>query len=155
MSVALTPKQEAFAQAVVSGLTISDAYRSAYSTGNMKASTVNREAKSLSDDPKIATRIEALRKPVVEALQYGLKEAMAEAAEALEVARTKENGGAMVAAVTLRAKLSGLIVEKRQNVPNPYEGVPIAELEAMDAALTAIRNASTAADKPSVRAPAR
>jgi phage terminase small subunit len=110
--MALTPKREAFAQAIVSGLSQADAYRKAYAAENMKPATVQKRASELMADGEVRGRVEALRKPVVEKLQYGLEDAMREAADALEVARGKENGGAMVAAVQLRAKLSGLLVER-------------------------------------------
>ena len=58
----LTPKQRHFCRSVVSGCTMSDAYRQAYNTGNMKPATVNREAHTLMADPKIATRVESLQK---------------------------------------------------------------------------------------------
>ena len=51
----LTPKQLHFARAVVSGCTMSDAYREAYNTSNMKPATINREAHTLMSTPKIAT----------------------------------------------------------------------------------------------------
>ena len=41
---------------------MSDAYREAYSTGNMKQATINREAHTLMADPKIATRVERLQR---------------------------------------------------------------------------------------------
>ncbi len=46
----------------MSGCTMSDAYREAYNTSNMKPATVNREAHSLMADPKIATRVERLQR---------------------------------------------------------------------------------------------
>jgi hypothetical protein len=57
----LTPKQQHFCQAVVSGCTMSDAYREAYNTANMKPATVNREAHALMTDPKITTRVQRLQ----------------------------------------------------------------------------------------------
>lgn len=139
--MSLTPKQEAFCLAVVSGMNITDAYRSAYAAGTMKPASVNREAKALTDHPKIAARIEELRKPVVAAAQYGLTEAMAEAAEALKVARNKENGGAMVAAITLRAKLSGLLIEKKEVRTGPLDGLPPDEAKALIDTIDAIQRA--------------
>jgi len=53
----LTAKQEAFAQEVASGKTLSEAYRSAYSTENMKDSSVWTEASKLMDVPKVAQRV--------------------------------------------------------------------------------------------------
>jgi phage terminase small subunit len=112
--MALTAKQEAFCHAIVQGMGPSDAYRAAYNAGKMKAPGIAVNASKLLADTNVALMIESLRKPVVEALQYDLKAAMLEAADALEVSKSKENGGAMVAAVTLRAKLSGLLVEKKE-----------------------------------------
>ena len=59
---ALAPKQPHFCRAVISGCTMSDAYREAYNTSNMKPATVNREAHTLMATPKIATRVEALQR---------------------------------------------------------------------------------------------
>lgn len=141
---ALTAKQEKFCQAVVSGLNISDAYRSAYDAGGMKPATVNRSAKELTDNPKIAARVQALRKPVVEEVQYGLKQAMSEAQQAFDVALEKGNGGAMVAAATLRAKLNGLLVERKEIRTGPLDGLPTDELEAMENAISVIQRARSA-----------
>jgi hypothetical protein len=41
---------------------MSDAYREAYSTSNMKPATVNREAHTLMATPKITTRVERLQR---------------------------------------------------------------------------------------------
>lgn len=110
----MTPKQERFCQAIVSGLSQADAYRMAYDAENMKPETVQNKAYLLMRRDEVRVRIEELRKPVVEKLQYGLEQAMNEAAEAFSVAKEKENGGAMVAAVQLRARLNGLLVDRKE-----------------------------------------
>lgn len=112
--VALTAKQEAFAQGIVSGLSQADAYRKAYNAKNMKDAVIHVKASELMSNGKVAGRVETLRKPVIEKLQYNLEHAMLEAAEAFSIAKKKENGGAMVAAVQLRAKLNGLLTDKIQ-----------------------------------------
>ncbi len=117
----LTSKQEAFAQAIVSGNTQADAYRKAFSAGKMKDETIQQAASRLMADSKVTARVEELRAPVIAKLQYGLEEAMLEAADSFRVAKAKENGGAMVAAVQLRAKLNGLLVEKREDVTDPFK----------------------------------
>ena len=61
-ATSLTPKQQHFCRAVVSGCTMSDAYREAYNTSNMKPATVHREAHSLMSHPKVATRVESLQR---------------------------------------------------------------------------------------------
>lgn len=111
-AMALTAKQEAFCQAIVSGMSQADAYRKAYDAGSMKPAVVQNKASLLMAKGEVRVRVEELRRPVVEKVQYGLEQAMIEAAEAMEIAREKMNGGAMVAAVQLRAKLNGLLVEK-------------------------------------------
>lgn len=123
--MALTPQQEKFAQAIVSGLSQSDAYRKAYPKSlKWKTESVNSNASTLASNTEVAQRVAELRKPVVEKAQYGLEQAMAEAEDALKTAKGKENGGAMVAAVQLRAKLNGLLVEKKEIRVGAIEGLP-------------------------------
>jgi phage terminase small subunit len=136
--MALTPKQEAFAQAVVVGMSISDAYRAAYKAGKMSSAAVNVEASRLMANPTVALRVQELRKPVVEAAQYGLAEAMAEAAEAMELSRETRQSGAFVAAVSLRAKLSGLMIDKKEIRTGELDGLGHDELKQLRDALTSI-----------------
>ena len=58
----LTAKQEAFAQGVAKGGTLSDAYRSAYDCENMKDSSVWTEASKLMDHPQVVQRVNSLQK---------------------------------------------------------------------------------------------
>lgn len=64
--MSLTPKQEAFAQAVASGMTQADAYRSAYVTNGMKPETIQNSAYKLMQDGDITARIEELRAEVAQ-----------------------------------------------------------------------------------------
>ena len=57
----LTAKQENFAQAVAGGMTQSDAYRSAYNAGKMKAETVQQVASRMMADRKVSARVDALK----------------------------------------------------------------------------------------------
>ena len=52
--MALTVKQQRFVDGVISGLSLSDAYRAAYDTRGMSLASVNREAARLKEHPKIA-----------------------------------------------------------------------------------------------------
>ena len=63
LNTKLTVQQEGFCQTVCSQpkITATDAYRANYDCANMLDSTVNREAKTLMDHPKISTRIAELR----------------------------------------------------------------------------------------------
>lgn len=57
----LTAKQEAFAQGVAEGKTLSEAYRAAYDTSRMKEASVWTEASLLMDHPKVIERVSAIQ----------------------------------------------------------------------------------------------
>jgi hypothetical protein len=57
----LTPKQLHFCRAVVSGRTMSDAYREAYNTSNMKPASIHREASVLMSHPMVTQRVQRLQ----------------------------------------------------------------------------------------------
>ena len=95
--MSLTAKQEAFAQAIASGMNQSNAYRAAYNAGTMSAATINVKASQVMANGKVSVRVAELRKPVIDALQYGIKEAMAEAEEALQVCRASASLSAAAA----------------------------------------------------------
>ena len=135
----LTAKQEAFCHAIVSGMTQADAYRASYNASAMKAETIQKKASLLMTNGEVRGRVESLRAPVVEKLKYNLETAMLEAEEAFKVSKSKENGGAMVAAVTLRAKLNGLLVERKEIRTGPLDGLEHDQLKAIDEAITAIQ----------------
>ena len=59
--MALTAKQEAFAQGIADGLNQSDAYRSAYNAGKMKDNVINVAASKLMRDHKVSIRVSELR----------------------------------------------------------------------------------------------
>lgn len=91
--MALTPKQEKFCQCVVSGMSYKDSYLSAYDCNSDNAAYVEGSKLALRDD--IQARIEALQKPIKEALG---KQALTETErikailwEELENARTQQD----------------------------------------------------------------
>jgi hypothetical protein len=56
----LTVKQEAFAQALASGASNSDAYRQSYDVSKMKDASIHTEASKLACNPAIASRVRAI-----------------------------------------------------------------------------------------------
>ena len=60
--MALTPKQESFAQNVASGKTQADAYRAAFSAEKMKPETIWSKASILMADGKVTARIAEIKK---------------------------------------------------------------------------------------------
>ena len=57
----LTSKQEAYAQAIVSGMTQADAYRAAFSAEKMKDATIHKRASELMADGEVTGRVAELR----------------------------------------------------------------------------------------------
>ena len=64
--MALTAKQEAFAQAIADGMNQSDAYRSAYNAGKMKPESVQQTASRLMDDLKVSSRVAELKQAIAD-----------------------------------------------------------------------------------------
>jgi len=76
----LTNKQEAFAQAVITEKTLSDAYRKAYDCTEMSDAVVNKEASILNSARKITVRVNELRDRVQKAADVTLERVMREQA---------------------------------------------------------------------------
>lgn len=106
--MALTPKQEGFCQDFVETGNASEAYRRNYNTENMKPETVNRAAKELVDNPKIAARIEELRDGVEKRHQLTIADLIKELEEARALAFETGKAGPAVQASMGKAKLLGL-----------------------------------------------
>lgn len=111
----LTPKQEAFAQAVASGKSQSDAYRAAYTVReSTKPESVNQAASKIMADPKVATRVEELRKPVVEAAQITLASHLQRLKALSAAAEASNQYSAAITAEVARGKASGLYIDKTE-----------------------------------------
>lgn len=77
----LTHKQEAFAQAVAAGASLSDAYRTAYAADSMKAETVNVKASQLMANGKVTVRLEQLKSELSERALWTREESVRVLAE--------------------------------------------------------------------------
>lgn len=117
----LTPKQESFCLAYLETGSASEAYRQAYDVAGMKPESVNREAKSVIDNPKISSRIEELRAPVREAAQISLRQHLDDLKRLRDLAEASEKYGPAIQAEVARGKASGLYVEK-QEISGPNGG---------------------------------
>ena len=136
--MALTPKQEVFAQAVVSGLNQSDAYRTAYKVGvKTKPETVNQAASRIMADSNVAARVAELRKPVVEAVQITLKSHLERLRSLSEAAEAGNQYSAAIAAEVSRGKACGLYVEKTEI--SGHLAVSSLSDEALDAKIAAMQ----------------
>lgn len=111
--MSLTPQQELFAQSVASGLSLSDAYRTAYKVRPAtKPESVNQAASKIMADPKISSRVEELRKPIVEAVQITLASHLERLKSLSDAAEKAGQMSAAINAEVARGKASGLYVEK-------------------------------------------
>jgi hypothetical protein len=119
MTKTLTIKQEKFCQVYIETGNASEAYRQAYNAKNMKPETVNRKAKELLEGGrgcgKVAARIDALQTEHRKRHDVTVDNLTTEYEEARGLAKESINPSAMVSATTGKAKLHGLLIEKREH----------------------------------------
>ena len=116
----LTPKQERFCQVYIETGNASEAYRQSYNTAKMKPETVNRTAKQLLDNRKIAARLDELREEHAKRHEITVDDLVAELEEARKLAFETDKAAAAVSATMGKAKLLGLVIEKQEtNVVQP------------------------------------
>lgn len=106
--MALTPKQENFCLAYLETGNASEAYRRSYDAESAKPETVNRTAKELLDNPKIAARLAELRAPIIAKAQLTVEDLLRELEEARRLALETEAPAPAVSATMGKAKLLGL-----------------------------------------------
>lgn len=116
--MALTPKQEAFALAYVETGNASEAYRRAYDAEGMKPASINRKAKELIDNGKIAARVRTLQSNAEERHKITIDDLIAELEEARNCAKglDKPQTATMVAATMGKAKLLGFLDAKGDDI---------------------------------------
>lgn len=112
-AVVLTPKQEAFAVAyAVEGMNQTEAYRHAYDTSGMAATTIWPMASILRRSPKVAQRIAELQGATVRRAAYTADDHMDRLAELAAEALKEGQVSAAVKAEELRGKVAGLHIER-------------------------------------------
>lgn len=110
----LTQKQEAFCLAYIETGNASESYRRAYNAGGMAPATINRKAKEVLDNGKIAARLVQLRAPAVEAAGVTMEGHLNRLAALGRAAEAEGKFSAAVTAEIARGKASGLYVEKTE-----------------------------------------
>lgn len=111
--MALTPKQEAFAQAIVTGVSQSDAYRAAYKVGpKTKPETVNQAASRIMADSNVRARVAELREPVAKRAQITLESHLDDLMRLRNMAAKEKQYSAAISAEISRGKAVGIYVEK-------------------------------------------
>jgi predicted nucleotide-binding protein (sugar kinase/HSP70/actin superfamily) len=89
--MALTGKQEAFAQAVASGMTQADAYRTAYECDNSSDAVVYNEASLLMSGHDISMRVKELREAIAIAAIWTRLDSVQALAEIAKGEETRAN----------------------------------------------------------------
>lgn len=138
----LTAKQESFCIAYIETGNASEAYRRVYSAEKMKPETVNRKAKDLMDNGKIAARLAEIRQPVVDAAQITLQSHLQRLAELSEAAEEQGQFSAAITAETNRGRVAGLYTEKVDHTSSDGSMSPIDAGAAVLAALRAKHDTS-------------
>lgn len=109
----LTIKQERFCKAYIETGNASEAYRRSYDAENMKTETVNRTAKELLDNRKIAARLDELKAKHSERHKVTVDSLLRELEEARELAKGVNQFSVAVSATMGKAKITGHIVDKQ------------------------------------------
>ena len=116
-AVELTERQRRLVEFVASGDPVQQAARKA----GFSASYARKSSRLLKH-PAIAQAVAAIRAEGRTLAGYGLAEAMKEAEDAARFARLKGNAMALVKSIELRARLSGLLIERIETVTVDLKG---------------------------------
>ena len=111
--MALTPKQERFAQLVVEGKTQADAYRGAFDTKpTTKPETIQANASRLMADSNISARVDELRKPIIEAVGITLESHLKDLMTLRNLAVKNNQINAAITAEIARGKAAGVSTDR-------------------------------------------
>ena len=135
----LTPKQEGFCLDYIATGNASEAYRRNYDVSKTSAASVNRLAKALADNVKIASRLEELRAPIREKAGITLEDHLRTLKDLRQQAVAAGQFGPAIAAEMNRGKASGLYVERREN-KTTLDGSVTVKHELPDDALAILRD---------------
>lgn len=125
----LTPKQEAFVLAYLETGNASEAYRRSYKADGMLPQTINRSAKELLDNPKIAARLAVINRKAEAKALLSLEEHMDELKALRELAKQNAQLSAAIAAEVKRGELRKFYVKQIETGgPGEFEGMTADEL---------------------------
>jgi len=110
----LTVKQEAFVQAYIDSGSASAAYRLAYDvSASTKPETVWEAASRLLAGSKVRARVEEMHKLAEGQTLFAVEQALSEFEEARQLAMDNGQPSAAVSATTAKAKLFGMMTDRR------------------------------------------
>ncbi len=110
----LTPRQEAFAAGLATGLSQADAYRKAYpAAARWKDQSVWVEASKLA--PKVSQRVSELRAKAVAANEFTVEQHLRDLLALRDEARAVEQFGPAIKAEESRGKCAGFYTERHEH----------------------------------------
>jgi phage terminase small subunit len=113
-------KHEKFVKAICIGnMSNADAYRSAYGT-EMSVSVASAAANRLLKSVKVMARVSELQAKVSEKYEITIESMIREFAEAAAGAKEEKQYGPVMTALTAKAKLAGLWVDRAENLNGNY-----------------------------------
>ena len=110
----LTPKQEKFAKLYVELSNASEAYRRAYDVNGNSDNAIHVAASRLLDNAKVALRVNQIQVKLQDKHDVTMDSLTTEYEEARALADRIDDPKSMVAATTGKAKLHGMLIEKRE-----------------------------------------
>lgn len=112
MESKLTPKQEKFVQKYIELSNASEAYRQSYDAGNMKPEVIWVKACELLKNGNVAVRVAELQQMHQHRHMVTVDSLTEEYEEARRLALSDRQYSPVIAAITGKAKLHGLVVDK-------------------------------------------
>ena len=113
--MALTPKQEKFAQEYVALGNASEAYRRSYNVKpTTKDKSVHENASRLLNDVMVSSRVQQIKASIVQRHELTIDDILDELEEAREMGKITQQSSSMVSASMGKAKLLGLIVDRKE-----------------------------------------
>jgi phage terminase small subunit len=113
----LNDRQRKFAEGVACGLTVQQAARQAGFSPSY-----SRKSSKLLKHPGVSALVATIREQGRTLAAYDLAQAMAQAQKGIDLAEKHKNPMAFIKGCELRAKLSGLLIERTQEVPVDLRG---------------------------------
>ncbi len=108
----MTPKQQRFSQLYIELGNASEAYRQSYDAARMKPETINRNAKALLDNNKIAARVAELQAEHRARHNITIDSLTDDLEKDRQLAHKAAQAGAAVSATLGKAKLHGLLKDQ-------------------------------------------
>jgi hypothetical protein len=114
-NLGVTAKEEAFAQLVAKGMTLTDAYRNSHDPEGMQDNSVWHQATKVGSRDRVRNRIDQLIEQGQGSALHDRRKALAWALERLQrEAETAETDGARVAAVSLIMRHHALLTDRQE-----------------------------------------